>query len=252
MPSQVTSQLIWNITYLALNITYTFIDEFVTISYSCAEERPSRTKAPLHTKKLKLSPLSQNSKKRKKHTAGRLSILTYTRKETWLTASDSKTCKVCFYNFGVQQARGSAPLIFRKRNSFFGCCVLLLWTGATGPKECGTRQRRVLAPEDLSTGMAPRIGHPETDADQPFRDLDVAYFSRKRCRYRHVWWNNCETWSIRVCKLVIIRIRKRNWKCKTPVKRDLLMDCFVSGIYYCYCSRELFYAIELDLSLRNT
>ena len=76
MPNQVTSQLIWNITYLALNITYTFIDEFVTISYSCAEERPSRTK------KLKLSPLSQNSKKRKKHTAGRLSILTYTRKET--------------------------------------------------------------------------------------------------------------------------------------------------------------------------
>lgn len=40
MPNQATSQLIWNITYLALNITYTFIDEFVTISYSCAEERP--------------------------------------------------------------------------------------------------------------------------------------------------------------------------------------------------------------------
>ena len=81
MLNQATSQLIWNITYLVLNITYAFIDDFVTIFYPCAEERLSRIKAPLHTKKIESSPLSQNSKKRKKHTAGRLSILTYTGKE---------------------------------------------------------------------------------------------------------------------------------------------------------------------------
>lgn len=172
MPNQVTSQLIWNITYSALNITYTFIDEFVTISYSCAEERPSRTKAPLHTKKLKLSPLSQNSKKRKKHTAGRLSILTYTRKETWLTASDSKTCKVCFYNFGVQQARGSAPLIFQKKK-------FLLWVLCIAT--LGRRDR------------AKRMRHPAKTRSGPWR-------------LKH--WNGSEDWSPRNrCRPTISRSR---------------------------------------------